>query len=180
MIYTPFFYIGNRKAGPRARLTEFHNNAFSGETPKIPVRRQHGTAGNGQVFGASQKAPEDRPNPGGYGFFSVLSAGDGLANGNFYMIFSFSSGRNTGNLNSQCFVILRLLFFCYAAEISFPAADASESGMSNTEQTVRFLCNRVKTAFHVMQNNIIRLTYFSVRRLAERPDRRGKREHPDG
>ena len=34
MIYTPFFYIGNRKAGPRVRPTEFHNNAFSGKRPK--------------------------------------------------------------------------------------------------------------------------------------------------
>ena len=37
MIYTPFFYIGNRKAGPRVRLTEFHNNAFSGETLMKPA-----------------------------------------------------------------------------------------------------------------------------------------------
>ena len=37
MIYTPFFYIGNRKAGPRARLTEFHNNAFSGEALMKPA-----------------------------------------------------------------------------------------------------------------------------------------------
>ena len=110
MYYTPFFYIGNRKDTQRGRLTEFHNNAFSGETPKIPVRRQHGTAGNGQVFRASQKAPEDRPNPGGYGFFSVLSAGDGLANGNFYMIFSFSSGRNTGQ------------YICSLSEIALQAA----------------------------------------------------------
>ena len=31
MYYTPFFYIGNRKDTQRGRLTEFHNNAFSGE-----------------------------------------------------------------------------------------------------------------------------------------------------
>ena len=37
MIYTPFFYIGNRKAGPRARFTEFHNNAFSGEALVKPA-----------------------------------------------------------------------------------------------------------------------------------------------